>query len=91
MDRSSIQRALKTLRDMDLIKRKSMSLKHYSKIKKLDSTSKRGYLYAYNAMDIDTIKERMSNLLDKWQKSMQNYIDDLDCLFDCYEEDGKLC
>ncbi len=91
MDRSSIQRALKTLIDMELIKRKSMSLKQYSNLKNLDSTTKRGYLYAYNALDIKTIQKRMINLLDKWYESMANYIHDLDSLFDCYEEDGRLC
>jgi len=91
MDRSSIQRALQTLINMNLIKRKSMSLKQYSNLKNLDTTTKRGYLYAYNAMDIKTIKKRMLSLLDTWYESMAKYIHDLDSLFDCYEEEGRLC
>lgn len=91
MDRSSIQRALKTLIDMDLITRKSMSLKQYCHLKNHPSISKRGYLYVYNAMNITSIKKRMSSLLNTWFDSMINKIQHLDSLFDCYEEDGKLC
>lgn len=91
MDRSSIQRALQSLYDMNLISRESMSLKEYSSLKSLKHLKKRGYLYVYNANDIKEIKKRMKFLLKKWFESMSHYIDSLDSLFDCYEENGELC
>jgi predicted transcriptional regulator len=91
MDRSSIQRALQALYDMNLISRESMSLKKYSNLKNLKHLKKRGYLYVYNANDIKEIKKRMKFLLKKWYESMDRYIDSIDSLFDCYEENGELC
>ncbi|TXT53681.1 MAG: hypothetical protein BAJALOKI2v1_880002 [Promethearchaeota archaeon] len=91
MDRSSIQRALQSLSGLELIERKSMSLKEYSKIKNLKKGKKRGYLYVYNGRDIDYIKKTLHSLLDKWYKSMNNYIEHADSLFDCYDINGELC
>ncbi len=91
-DRSSIQRALTQLFDeLHLIERKSMSLKDYTEKEGRDDTSKRGYLYVYGAKDLNLLKQQLRNLLDKWYKKMQNYIDNLDKVFDCYESDGELC
>ncbi|TFF98124.1 MAG: hypothetical protein EU541_07255 [Promethearchaeota archaeon] len=90
-DRSTIQRALKTLRDLNLIKRQSMSLKRYSKLKNLPNTKKRGYLFIYNAENIEFVKERMRFLLDKWYDSMLDYLEHMDSLIDCYKENGELC
>ncbi len=91
MDRSTIQRALKTLRNLNLIKRESMSLKEYSRLKKLHNIKKRGYLYIYNAENLQFIKQRMQYLLDKWYDSMQEYLEQMDSLIDCYSESGELC
>jgi predicted transcriptional regulator len=91
MDRSSIQRALQSLNEINLITRTSMSLKKYSEKKKLTKGKKRGYLYVYNAKDIDFIKKQLHDLLDKWYESMKDYIDDADSLFDCYMINGELC
>ncbi|TFF85410.1 MAG: hypothetical protein EU518_01195 [Promethearchaeota archaeon] len=91
MDRSSLQRALQSLYDMNLINRESMSLKKYSRLKNLKQTKKRGYLYIYNAYEVKEIKKRMTFLLEKWYESMSKYIDSLDSLFDCFEENGELC
>ena len=91
MDRSSIQRVLQNLDDLNIIKRKSMSLKDYSEAKKLKGTKKRGYLYVYNARKITYIKKELKNLLNEWYESMKIYIDNLESLFECFETDGELC
>ena len=91
MDRSSIQRALQDLTEINLIKRESMSLKAYEKMKGITHSNRRGYLYVYSARDVDSIKAQFKSLLDKWYGSMLNYIDNLDSLFDCFESDGDLC
>jgi len=90
-DRSSIQRALQNLNDMNVIERKSMSLKDYVQQKGVDETNKRGYLYVYGAKDLQLIKVEFRELLKKWYKKMADYIENLDSLFDCYQEDGELC
>ncbi len=90
-DRSSIQRVLQNLTELNLIKRDSMSLKAYEKMKGLKHSNKRGYLYVYSARDIESIKSQFKTLLDKWYGSMLNYIEHLDSLFDCFEIDGDLC
>lgn len=90
-DRSTIQRALQDLLDLKVIKRYSLSLKDYCELKQIEDNNKRGYLYIYKAKELDKIKVEFRELLDKWYQSMVNYIDNLDNIFDCYEEDGELC
>lgn len=90
-DRSSIQRALQTLIEVNVIERKSMSLKEFSEKKDREEKIKRGYLYVYGAKDLEMIKEQTRELLDRWYESMLNYIENLDSLFDCYEKQGELC
>lgn len=91
MDRSSIQRALQDLNELNIITRQSMSMKEYSEQKDLEDQKTRGYLYVYNGKDLDSIKQEFKKLLDKWYKRMERYIEDLDNLFDCYEVNGELC
>jgi predicted transcriptional regulator len=91
VDRSSIQRVLQKLGELNLIKRESMSLKAYEKMKGFTHSNKRGYLYVYSARDVKSIKIQFKTLLDKWYGSMLNYIEHLDSLFDCFETDGELC
>ncbi|MFW5895665.1 MAG: helix-turn-helix domain-containing protein [archaeon] len=91
MDRSSIQRALQDLNELNVITRKSMSMKEYSEKKGLKEHKTRGYLYVYNGKEINAIKKEFKKLLDKWYKQMERYIEDLDNLFDCYEVNGELC
>jgi len=91
VDRSSIQRVLQNLTKLDLIKRKSMSIKRYEEMKGSQRSNKRGYLYVYMAKNIAQIKKTFKNLLDKWYSSMIKYVDDLDSLFDCFETNGDLC
>ena len=90
-DRSSIQRALQNLNDLNVIDRKSMSLKDYVQQNGIDESNKRGYLYVYAAKDLKIIKQEFRELLNRWYQKMTNYIDNLDSLFDCYQEDGELC
>lgn len=91
MDRSSIQRGLQDLTALKIITRKSMSMKEYSEKKNLKEHKTRGYLYVYNAKEIDSIKKELKKLLDKWYKTMERHIENLDSLFDCYEVNGELC
>jgi len=90
-DRSSIQRALQTLIEVNVIERKSMSLKEFSEKKDIEEKTKRGYLYVYGAKDLEMIKEQTRDLLDRWYASMLNYIKNIDSVFDCYESQGELC
>ena len=90
-DRSSIQRGLQNLIELNVIIRESMSLKDYNDIKGTEETGNRGYVYVYSAKDLEYIKSQFRELLDKWYSSMINYIDSLDSLFDCYEKEGKIC
>jgi len=90
-DRSSIQRALQTLIEVNVIERKSMSLKDFSEKKDIEDKTKRGYLYVYGAKDLEMIKEQTRELLDRWYTSMRNYNENLDSVFDCYEKQGELC
>ncbi|MEJ2248136.1 MAG: helix-turn-helix domain-containing protein [Candidatus Lokiarchaeota archaeon] len=91
MDRSSVQRALQSLLELNLIVRDQMSLKDYSEEINLDNPIKRGYLYVYNTKELDFIKDQLKILLSKWYKSMISYVNDLESLFDCYEIKGELC
>lgn len=90
-DRSSIQRALQTLIEVNVIERKSMSLKEFSEKKDIEEKTKRGYLYVYGAKDLEMIKEQTRDLLNRWYASMLNYIENIDSVFDCYEKQGELC
>ncbi len=90
-DRSSIQRALQNLNDLNVIERKSMSLKDYVEKKGVSETNKRGYLFVYGAKDLQVIKQEFHNLLNKWYQKMTHHIENLDSLFDCFKEDGELC
>ncbi|MFX0011093.1 MAG: helix-turn-helix domain-containing protein [Candidatus Hermodarchaeota archaeon] len=83
-DRSSIQRALIRLTDeLNVVEKRSVSLKEYLSD---EETNKRGYLYVYNAKDLDLIKQQLKELLDNWYESMSGYIDNLDSIFDCIVE-----
>ena len=90
-DRSSIQRALMQLDALDIIEKRSMSLKEFNEKFGEGETNKRGYLYVYGAKDLETVKVQLRDLLDRWHKSMVNYIENLDSIFDCYEKDGETC
>lgn len=91
MERSSIQKALQNLINLKLIKREALSLNEYSKIKKNNCAKKRGYLFVYNAEDVVSIKNELRKLLNKFYSSMNNYIENLESLFDCFESNGELC
>lgn len=90
-DRSSVQRALQSLSEMNVIVRDSMSLKDYKDLKGKDVNGIRGYVYVYSARDLKNIKVQFRELVNKFHERMLDYIDSLDSLFDCYEEKGKLC
>jgi len=90
-DRSSIQRALIHLNDLGIIEKRSMSLKEFNEKSGEGETNKRGYLYVYSAKELETIKDQLRGLLDKWYKSMSGYIENLDSTFDCFEKQGELC
>ena len=90
-DRSSIQRALMQLSALDIIKKQSMSLKEFNEKSGEGESNKRGYLYVYSAKDLETVGVQLRELLDRWYKSMVNYIENLDSIFDCYEKDGETC
>ena len=83
MDRSSIQRALQNLSDIKIINRKSMSMKQYVESKEINDVNKKGYVYVYNAEEMDLIKKELKYLLQKWYKSMLNYVENLDNLCEC--------
>lgn len=83
MDRSSIQRAVQGLSELKLITRKSMSMKDYTATKELKDVKKQGYLYVYNAKNIESIKIQFKKLLDKWYNSMLKYIENLENLCEC--------
>jgi predicted transcriptional regulator len=90
-DRSSIQRALIKLTELDVIEKQSISLKEYSEKSGNGEKNKRGYLYIYEAKDLGLIKQQLKELLDRWYSSMSNYIENIDSIFDCYEKQGELC
>ena len=90
-DRSSIQRALIKLTDLGIIEKNSISLKEFSQKDGKGETNKRGYLYVYGSKNLDLIKQQLRDLLDRWHKSMSDYIDNIDSIFDCYEKNGELC
>ena len=83
MDRSSIQRAVQSLSDLKIIHRKSKSMKDYVEEKQLENINKKGYVYVYNAANMESIKKEFRILLDKWYESMINYVDNLDTLCEC--------
>jgi len=83
MDRSSIQRAVQDLSALKLIERKSMSMKDFTNAKGLKNGKKQGYLYVYNAKNIESIKIQFKKLLDKWYNSMLKYIENLENLCEC--------
>lgn len=90
-DRSSIQRSLQNLIELKMIKRESMSSKDFTNLRGNEESNKRGYLYVYTAEDLEYIKHKFTELLEQWYSSMLKYIDALDSLFDCYEQDGEIC
>ena len=90
-DRSSVQRALIELYKLNIIEKQSMSLKEFNEKSGEGETNKRGYLYIYNAKELETIKDQLRGLLDKWYNSMSGYIENLDSTFDCFEKQGELC
>ena len=83
MDRSSIQRAVQVLSELKLVTRKSMSMKEYTTTKGLKDAKKQGYLYVYNAKNMESIKIQFKKLLDKWYNSMLKYIENLENLCEC--------
>jgi predicted transcriptional regulator len=91
MDRSSIQRALKTLHDLKIIHRKSKSMKDYVEDKEMKNTKKKGYVYVYNAANMESIKKEFRMLLDKWYESMINYVENLDTLCECCDIKFEPC
>jgi predicted transcriptional regulator len=90
-DRSSIQRALQVLNDLDIIEKRSMSLKDFNENLPEEEKNTHGYLYVYGAKDLEIIRSQLRDLLDRWYKSMINHIENLDSIFDCYEKDGETC
>ncbi|MHA1196346.1 MAG: helix-turn-helix domain-containing protein [Promethearchaeota archaeon] len=91
-DRSSIQRALQNLIELNIVKRDSMSLKEYVQSRGSQKRhNKRGYLYVYKARDLNEIKKEFLDLLNKWYKTMVNYINSFETLFNCFETDGEIC
>ncbi|MFW9819302.1 MAG: helix-turn-helix domain-containing protein [Candidatus Thorarchaeota archaeon] len=91
MDRSSIQRALQVLSTLMLIERNSMSMKKYARVKALKDDKTQGYLYVYNAKDIEAIKAHLKELLDKWYSSMLKFIENLDNLCECCGVNFERC
>jgi predicted transcriptional regulator len=89
-DRSSIQRALQHLGELDLIERKAMSFKNYKEKLGEEDISKRGYLYVYSAKDLNAVKEELKDLLDKWYNAMIQYLEKLENLSDFYDLEGNL-
>ena len=83
MDRSSIQRAVQDLSTLKLIKRSSMSMKDYIEVKGIKDGNTQGYLYVYNAKNMNRIKSQLKKLLDKWYNSMLKYIENLENLCEC--------
>ncbi|MFX1500316.1 MAG: helix-turn-helix domain-containing protein [Promethearchaeota archaeon] len=83
MDRTSIQKAVHNLIKLKFIERKSISMKNFTKEKGLKNVKKQGYLYVYNAKNIESIKKQFKKLLDKWYNSMLNYIENLENLCEC--------
>lgn len=83
MERSSIQRALQVLSTLKLVRRSSISMKDYTQKQDLEDTKKQGYLYVYNAKNMDSIKNQFKKLLDEWHNSMLKYIENLDNLCEC--------
>ena len=83
MDRSSIQRAVQSLSDLKIVQRKSKSMKDYVEEKQLENVNKKGYVYVYNAANMESIKREFRMLLDKWYESMVNYVENLDTLCEC--------
>ena len=71
------------LSELGVIEKRSMSLKEFSAKTGKEVTTKRGYLYVYSAKNLDTVKDQLRGLLDKWYKSMLGYIENLDSIFDC--------
>lgn len=90
-DRSSIQRALNNLNDLNLIKKSSMSIKEYRDLKDDAISGKRGYLYVYNAMKSNKIKNELREILDKWYKTMITYLNNLEDLFECHKMEEDIC
>ncbi len=91
MDRSSIQRAVQNLSDLKIIHRKSKSMKNYVEEKQLENVNKKGYVYVYNAANMESIKKEFRMLLDKWYESMINYIKNLDTLCECCDIKFEQC
>jgi predicted transcriptional regulator len=91
MDRSSIQRALQNLIELNLVIRESISLKKYVEMKGNKELNRRGYLYVYSAREVSHIKIQFKKLLKRWYNSMINYIDNLESLFECFDLNSELC
>jgi len=83
MERSSIQRALQGLSKLQLINRKSISMKEFRDVKAKPNFKKQGYLYVYNAKNMESIKVQFKKLLDKWYNSMVAYVENLENLCEC--------
>jgi predicted transcriptional regulator len=63
-DRSNVSRSLQTLLDRNLATRER---------RLLDGG---GFVYQYSAVDLDTVKERLHESLDRWTASVHDHIDD---------------
>ena len=77
-DRSSIQRALMQLSALDIIKKRSMSLKEFNEKLGQGGSNKRGYLYVYGAKDLETVRVQLRDLLDRWYKQLNDLFDSWD-------------
>jgi len=82
-ERSSIQRALQSLSKLQLISRKSISMKEFRNMEAKSKSKKQGYLYVYNSKNMESIKVQFKKLLDKWYKSMVAYVENLENLCEC--------
>ena len=72
-DRSTIQRALQNLINLELILREPISIKELNK-KWKKNNRKSGYLYLYDTIDKKQIKKRFSTLLEEWYSQMKRFI-----------------
>lgn len=62
-DRTTVQKALKTLINKNLVSRKQMNLENG------------GYIYLYKTMEKQEIKRRMTKDIDSWTESAKREVD----------------
>lgn len=91
MDRTSIQKGVHSLVNLNFIERKSISMKEYTNEEGTKNKKKQGYLYIYNAKNLEAIKTQFKKLLNKWYNSMLKYIENLEDLCECCGLKFELC